>query len=75
MDFESLFSVLSALSQAESARRRLAERIEVHELSIAASIVEAVAESASAYHTAHRGGPAARRRVCPRVIEDSLQFC
>lgn len=47
----------------------------MHELSIAASIVESVTESASAYPTA------CVKKVCLRVgalasiVEDSLQFC
>jgi hydrogenase nickel incorporation protein HypA/HybF len=47
----------------------------MHELSIAASIVEAVTESAASYPGAHVKEVRLRVGVLASVIEDSLQFC
>lgn len=47
----------------------------MHELSIAASIVEAVTESASAYPGARVNEVRLRVGALASVIEDSLQFC
>jgi hydrogenase nickel incorporation protein HypA/HybF len=47
----------------------------MHELSIAASIVEAVTESASAYPGARVKEVRLRVGALASVIEDSLQFC
>jgi len=47
----------------------------MHELSIAASIVEAVSESASAYPGARVIAVRLRVGALASVIEDSLQFC
>jgi hydrogenase nickel incorporation protein HypA/HybF len=47
----------------------------MHELSIAASIVEAVTESAAAYPGARVKEVRLRVGVLSSVIEDSLQFC
>jgi hydrogenase nickel incorporation protein HypA/HybF len=47
----------------------------MHELSIAASIVEAVTESASAYPSAHVKEVRLRVGALASVVEDSLQFC
>lgn len=47
----------------------------MHELSIAASIVEAVTESASAYPGARVTEVRLRVGALASVIEDSLQFC
>jgi hydrogenase nickel incorporation protein HypA/HybF len=47
----------------------------MHELSIAASIVEAVTESASAYPGARVKQVRLRLGALASVVEDSLQFC
>jgi len=47
----------------------------MHELSIAASIVDAVTESAAGYPGAHVKSVHLRVGVLSSVIEDSLQFC
>ena len=47
----------------------------MHELSIAASIVEAVTESASAYPGARVKAVRLRVGALSSVVEDSLQFC
>ncbi len=47
----------------------------MHELSIAASIVEAVTESASAYPGARVKEVRLRVGALASVVEDSLQFC
>ena len=47
----------------------------MHELSIAASIVDAVTESASAYPGARVKAVRLRVGALASVIEDSLQFC
>ncbi len=47
----------------------------MHELSIAASIVEAVSESASAYPGARVKQVRLRVGALASVVEDSLQFC
>jgi hydrogenase nickel incorporation protein HypA/HybF len=47
----------------------------MHELSIAASIVEAVTESASAYPGARVKEVRLRLGALASVVEDSLQFC
>ena len=47
----------------------------MHELSIAASIVEAVTESASAYPGARVKKVRLRVGALASVVEDSLQFC
>ena len=47
----------------------------MHELSIAASIVEAVTETAAAYPGAHVREVRLRLGTLAAVIEDSLQFC
>ena len=47
----------------------------MHELSIAASIVEAVTESASAYPGARIKAVQLRVGALASVVEDSLQFC
>ncbi len=47
----------------------------MHELSIAASIVEAVTESASAYPGARVKEVRLRVGVLASLVEDSLQFC
>ena len=47
----------------------------MHELSIAASIVEAVSESASAYPGARVKEVRLRVGALASVVEDSLQFC
>lgn len=47
----------------------------MHELSIAASIVESVTESASAYPGAHVKEVRLRVGALASVVEDSLQFC
>ena len=47
----------------------------MHELSIAASIVEAVAESAAAYPGARVRAVRLRVGALASVVEDSLQFC
>jgi hydrogenase nickel incorporation protein HypA/HybF len=47
----------------------------MHELSIAASIVDAVTESAAAYPGAHVKEVRLRVGALASVIEDSLQFC
>ena len=47
----------------------------MHELSIAASIVEAVTESASAYPGARVKQVRLRVGALASVVEDSLQFC
>jgi hydrogenase nickel incorporation protein HypA/HybF len=47
----------------------------MHELSIAASIVEAVTESASAYPRARVKEVRLRLGALASVVEDSLQFC
>lgn len=47
----------------------------MHELSIAASIVETVTESAAAYPGARVKSVRLRLGVLASVVEDSLQFC
>ena len=47
----------------------------MHELSIAASIVEAVAETAAAYPGARVLAVRLRVGALAAVVEDSLQFC
>ena len=47
----------------------------MHELSIAASIVEAVTESASRYPGARVKAVRLRVGALASVVEDSLQFC
>ncbi|MFP5207523.1 MAG: hydrogenase maturation nickel metallochaperone HypA [Acidobacteriota bacterium] len=47
----------------------------MHELSIAASIVEAVTETAAAYPGARVRGVRLRVGALAAVVEDSLQFC
>src|SRR5208283_4829584 len=56
-------------------RRSIVQEESMHELSIAASIVEAVTESASAYPGARVKEVRLRVGALASVVEDSLQFC
>ena len=55
--------------------RSILQKESMHELSIAASIVEAVSESASAYPGSRVKEVRLRVGALASVVEDSLQFC
>ena len=63
------------LPQPNARVRSIVQKESMHELSIAAGIVEAVTESAAAYPNARVKAVYLRVGALASVIEDSLQFC
>jgi hydrogenase nickel incorporation protein HypA/HybF len=70
-----IFDARSERSREGWRQRSIFQEESMHELSIAASIVEAVTESASAYPGARVKEVRLRVGALASVVEDSLQFC